>query len=57
MTPRPEKGPWIVPANEARGKYIHSEAGVVPVSNFVPEKKLRPDQLTYRWVNGRGVML
>jgi hypothetical protein len=57
MTPRPETGPWIIPANEAKGKYIHTEAGIVPITNFVPEKKLRPDQLTYRWINGRRVML
>jgi hypothetical protein len=54
---RPKQGPWIVPANQAKGKYVHTERGIAPISDFVSDKKLRQDQLSYCWIRGRRIVL
>jgi len=47
MRTKPPKdgSPWVVPANEARGSYVHTEKGILPLIDMIDKKKLRPDQL------------
>lgn len=46
MTPRPKDGsPWIIPPDEAKGPWIHTETGVRPIAYFFPKNKLREDQV------------
>jgi hypothetical protein len=35
----------IIPANQARGKYVHTTAGVTALCSIFPANKLRPDQI------------
>ena len=44
-TVRPKTGAWIVPANEAKGKFIHTELGIKYIASIHGIGKLRPDQL------------
>ena len=44
VTKRPKSGAWVVPPSEAKGKYVHTEFGIVPLSDIFSEKLLRPDQ-------------
>jgi hypothetical protein len=38
----------IVPANEARGPYVHTATGVVALCRYLPANMLRPDQIITR---------
>lgn len=35
----------IIPANQARGAYVHTAHGIVALARYVKHSELRPDQL------------
>lgn len=49
-TPRPEKGPWIVPFNEARGAFVSSNVGPIAIMDIADNKELRESQILPRKV-------
>jgi len=49
--PPADGSPWIVPVDEAKGPWVHTEHGIAALMDLVPKKWLRPDQLIPRpWV-------
>ena len=44
----------IVPANEARGRFVHTANGVTALCSILPANKLRPDQIIPKRVSKGG---